>query len=215
MEEIDLLQAIRVPFRSPGLYYVTGYDGFPAFGIGERADIKKPYRLSLPEKLSRDFSILVTVRADNTDNGFLFAVVNPADTLVQLGVRLSHPANGLQNISLYYSDVDMHVVSQVLTSFTVPSIIRQWTRFSLRIESDNVTLYMDCLYYESTLVDREPQELVFDSASTLYIGQAGPLLRGKFQVGVFWCFVEVLEIVTRSFAIVPGIVENKSVVTGR
>lgn len=31
-------------------------------------------------------------------------------------------------------------------------------------------------------VKKSPSELVFDSASTLYIGQAGPLLKGAFNV---------------------------------
>jgi len=29
---------------------------------------------------------------------------------------------------------------------------------------------------------RNPKELAFDTASTLYIGQAGPILKGNFQV---------------------------------
>ncbi|ODM96025.1 Collagen alpha-1(XV) chain [Orchesella cincta] len=46
---------------------------------------------------------------------------------------------------------------------------------------DNVTLFLNCREHSSKLAMRNPKELSFDPASTLYIGQAGPILKGNFQ----------------------------------
>ncbi|XP_045118294.1 uncharacterized protein LOC123508585 [Portunus trituberculatus] len=44
LEEVDLLQAIAVPFEDPSTqYFVTGFDGFPAFGFKVGASIKHPF----------------------------------------------------------------------------------------------------------------------------------------------------------------------------
>ncbi|XP_068230940.1 collagen alpha-1(XV) chain-like [Palaemon carinicauda] len=57
LEELDLMQSIDVPFSDPlTQYFVTGFDGFPAFGFRLGANIKQPYRLFLPERLFRVFS---------------------------------------------------------------------------------------------------------------------------------------------------------------
>ncbi|GAB6019618.1 hypothetical protein CHUAL_001179 [Chamberlinius hualienensis] len=180
--ETDLLEAIKVPFESPAIRYVTGYDGFPAFGLSERADIKRPYRLILPERLYRDFSILVTFKSPSVDGGFLFSVVNPSDTLIQLGLKVEGGVNR-SDVTLFYTK-PVEVVSQVLATFVIPSSFKQWTRLALKVQGDNVTLYVNCNVNGTVTIRRKrvPKELVFDTASTLYIGQAGPLLRGRFQL---------------------------------
>ena len=86
----DLTMAmIPFPETDDSLYYVSGDDGFPAIGIRENADIKKPYRLVVPERLYQDFSITAVVRPDSPSGGFLFAVVDPTELIVQLGVSVS------------------------------------------------------------------------------------------------------------------------------
>lgn len=54
--------------------------------------------------------------------GFLFAVVNPLDTVVQFGVRLGAGGPGQTNISLYYTQPD---------SFT--SEVPSFTKFPLSL----------------------------------------------------------------------------------
>ncbi|XP_044735698.1 collagen alpha-1(XV) chain-like [Chrysoperla carnea] len=179
--EHDLLQAIKIPFNDPKTqYFENGLDGFPAFGLRPGSDIKSPYRLFIPEKLYPEFSIVVTVRSLSREGGFLFAVVNPLDTIVQLGVQLSPVGFGSTNISLYYTDPS-YFTSQAIASFVVPVFHKKWTRFSLRVTNDDVTLFFNCEEYDKVEVQRVPQELVFDSASTLYIGQAGPIIKGAFE----------------------------------
>lgn len=63
------------------MYFDQGFDGFPAFGVMPGSDIKSPYRLSLPERLYADFSIVCTVSVKSSSGGFIFAVVNPLETV--------------------------------------------------------------------------------------------------------------------------------------
>ncbi|CAG7732058.1 unnamed protein product, partial [Allacma fusca] len=184
IEEHDLLQAIRVPFEDPKKqYFESGSDGFPAYGLKEGADIKSHYRWFLPERLYRDFAILATVKLEKRETAYLFAVVNPLDTLIQFGIKISPSVTSSQHvISLLYTDVASHLVTQTLVSFEVPTLTRKWTKFAIKVVGDDITLYLNCQKHSTEKAYRNPKELVFDTASTLYIGQAGPLLKGYFQV---------------------------------
>lgn len=102
--------------------------------------------------------------------------------VVELGVHIGPAAPGMTNISLLYTDVNTQFASQTIASFVVPSTFTRWARFSLKVTVDEVTVYFNCQEYDTVLVKREPQELVFDSASTLYLGQAGPIIKGPFEV---------------------------------
>ncbi|ODM97649.1 Collagen alpha-1(XV) chain [Orchesella cincta] len=190
IEEHDLLQAIRVPFDDPRTqYFEAGLDGFPAYGLRDGAEVKSHYRLFLPDRLYRDFALLATVKPERRESAFLFAVVNPLDTIVQFGLKIPAPPNispsltsSHHMISLLYTDVGSHLVTQTLVSFEVPLMTRRWNRFALKIIGDNVTLFLNCREHSSKLAMRNPKELSFDPASTLYVGQAGPILKGSFQV---------------------------------
>lgn len=88
-QEHDILQAIKIPFQDlKTQFFDNGLDGFPAYGLRPGSEIKSPYRLFMPEKLYPEFSIVATVRPNTREGGFLFAVVNPMDTVVQLGVEV-------------------------------------------------------------------------------------------------------------------------------
>ncbi|UYV66211.1 hypothetical protein LAZ67_4000779 [Cordylochernes scorpioides] len=155
---IDLLRAIRIPFRSPGIDYIGGRDGFPAFWLSEGADVKAPFRLHLPASLPADFAIAATVKPERANDAFIFAgnippcddcsytffiyiikavykkgetcgvpVVNPSETVIQLGLQLSHHG-GRANLTLLYTDVDMHLSSQELATFSIPDVAFTWAR---------------------------------------------------------------------------------------
>lgn len=119
--EFDLLGDIKIPFD--GVQFVEGSDGFPAYGIEANADIKTPYRLILPEKLY-EFALMATIRTDQP-SGYLFAVVNPLDTIVQLGLKITstEPPNSKLNVTLVYSDPNADVPfnrQSEIASFQVP-----------------------------------------------------------------------------------------------
>ncbi|KAK4876611.1 hypothetical protein RN001_009117 [Aquatica leii] len=178
--EYDILGALKINFQESKTQYIaTSEDGFPAFGLKAGSDVKSPYRLFLPEKLFSEFSILARVQPTTRKGGYLFAVVNPLETVVQLGIKLS-PAGPGTNISLIYTHPGQFP-SQVIADFITEKLVNNWVKFALQVNNDNVTLYLNCKKYGSVPVRREPQQLVFDSASTLYIGQAGPIIKEPFE----------------------------------
>jgi len=109
-KEYELLQTIQIPFiDTKTQFFDQGYDGFPTYGMRAGSNIKSPFRVVLPEKLPGDFTIRVAAKPASREGGFLFAVVNPLDTIVQLGVRIAPgPSTDVMNIALLYTDVSMH-----------------------------------------------------------------------------------------------------------
>ena len=174
-----MLGAIKIP-PEEGITFVDGYDGFPAFGIGPGADIKSPYRMMLPDKLY-EFALMADIRPESRAGGYLFSVVNPLDTIIQLGVHFSPAIIDTWTISLIYTDPTLHSTSQKIASFEVP-FTKRWTKFAFKVLTNKVTFYHNCIEMETVQVKREPIELIFDSASTLYLAQAGTLLKGSFEV---------------------------------
>ncbi|EDW73441.2 uncharacterized protein Dwil_GK16645 [Drosophila willistoni] len=163
-----------------GVEIVEGEDGFPAFKFLPTADVKSSYRMILPEKLY-EFAIHISYRQSSLKGGYLFSVVNSIDTVVQLGVHLSPVVKNQYEVTLVYSKADQSV-GRKLASFSVPYVPDKWSSIEFQVLSDKVSFYYDCELRNTTNVVREPSELVFESASTLYIGQAGPTIRGNFEV---------------------------------
>ncbi|KFB51441.1 AGAP006515-PA-like protein [Anopheles sinensis] len=171
--------AIQIPLQN-GVKFVDGLDGFPAFGVSSEADLKSPFRLILSDHL-QDFAIIATVRPQSSSGGWVFSVVNSLDTVVQLGLLLEPTAAGDQwNITLYYTDAKQERDSQALASFQVP-YGKSWMKMIFKVLPDKIVFYYNCLETGVVSVKKEPRKLVFDTASTVYIGQAGPILKRKFE----------------------------------
>ncbi|KAA0204003.1 hypothetical protein HAZT_HAZT011414 [Hyalella azteca] len=126
--------------------------------------------------------ILAAIKPDVNEAMYLFAVTNPLETVVQLGVSLSPGETGSTNISLLYTDSERHMTSQTIASFLVPDFTRKWTRLAFKVTDEEVQLYFNCQLYNGLMVKRVPEEIVFDPGSTLYIGQAGGIIKGHFEV---------------------------------
>lgn len=183
LSEFDILGGvIKIP-PDDGVIFEEGSDGFSAIRIKSHADIKSPYKLILQEKVY-EFSIMATIRAESKLGGYLFSVVNPIDTIVQLGIFLSPVVKDKWNISLVYTDVTIHQTSQKVATFEIP-YVEKWTRYAFRVLHNEITFFLNCIEWKTVAVKREPSELIFDSASTLYLAQAGPLLNGHFEVSDF------------------------------
>uniref|UniRef100_A0A8W7PKQ6 Multiplexin transcript 1 n=1 Tax=Anopheles coluzzii TaxID=1518534 RepID=A0A8W7PKQ6_ANOCL len=175
-----LMGAIEIPLQN-GVKFVDGLDGFPAFGVTSEADLKSPYKMILSDHL-QDFALIATVRPQSSSGGWVFSVVNSLDTVVQLGLLLEPTAGGDQwNATLYYTDAKKERISQPLASFQVP-YGKSWMKMIFKVLPDQVVFYYNCLEAGVVPVKKEPRKLVFDSASTVYIGQAGPVLKQKFEV---------------------------------
>ncbi|XP_044016680.1 collagen alpha-1(XV) chain [Aphidius gifuensis] len=177
----DMLYAAIPTTDNQDQYIDSGPDGLPAFGFRIGSEVKQPYRLCLPEKLPSEFTIVISIKPMTEETSYIFAVLNPFDTIIQLGIRLLEVVKSTQIISLIYTDSDDHSHSEEIAQFTVPSLYTKWSLIVIKVSSKNITLYLDCHEIGTKIVTRSPQELVFDAASTLYIGQAGPHVREKFD----------------------------------
>lgn len=102
-----------------GIRFVEGSDGFPAYAVDAKADIKSPYKIIMPEKLY-EFAVMATIRTDKP-SGYLFAVVNPLDTIVQFGIRISAtpPPSSKLNVTIIYTDSKPPSQAELVT-FQVP-----------------------------------------------------------------------------------------------
>ncbi|XP_034951100.1 collagen alpha-1(XVIII) chain isoform X3 [Chelonus insularis] len=177
----DLLQAAVVTTEDKNQYIDDGLDGFFAFGFRPGSEVKQPYRLCLPEKLPAEFTIVATFKPTSLRNAYLFAVLNPFDTVVQLGLRISEGPASNQNVSLVYTNSDEHSHSEEVAKFSVPKLIKKWSKIVIRVSTTDVALYLNCHEMARQKVTRIPQELVFDTASTLYIAQAGPHIQERYD----------------------------------
>ena len=88
--EIDLLQAISIPFDDPKhVYFAEGLHGFPAFGLRAGSDLRTPHSLLLPVKMFDNFAILASIKPSDQQGGFLFSVVTPSDSIISLGLSIT------------------------------------------------------------------------------------------------------------------------------
>lgn len=92
----------------------------------------------------------------------------------------------MMNVSFLYTDVNKYPSSSyVLATFSIHWKIRRFLRLSIKVTREDVQLLSRCLSPQKVSVIRDPMELMFDSASTLYIGQAGPLIKSPFDVSTY------------------------------
>nr|XP_012137702.1 PREDICTED: collagen alpha-1(XV) chain-like [Megachile rotundata] len=177
----DLLEAAVASTDDNNLYIDDGLDGFPAFGFRPGSEVKQPYRLYLPEKLPAEFTLVATFKPTSFRTSYLFAVLNPFETVVQFGIRISDGPGTNQNVSLIYTNSDQHSHSEEVAKFTVPKLTKKWSKIVIRVSTTDVTLYLNCHEMAKQRVTRIPMELVFDTASTLYIAQAGPHIQERYD----------------------------------
>lgn len=190
--------------------FVDGSDGFPAFKLSLNADVKSPYRMILPEKL-QDFAIIAHIRPESRTGGYIFSVVNPLETLVQLGIYVSKPTNmDRWNISIVYTDSNQ-ATSQTLASFET-MFVKKWTKLAFKVLNNKVIFYHNCIEVGSVDVRKIPSELSFGSASTLYLAQAGPILGGKFEVSSIFSFITKIMILCINFFLFKNICHSSGVI---
>ena len=142
--EVDLLLPIGIPLAD-GINYVKGKEGLPAFELTERTDIKAPASLvSEKFKLFPDFSVLLTIKPYEQKGGYLFAIVNPYDTILEFGVSISSQDNGLQSVDIHYTDYKLGKAAKPFIKFTVPSMVQEWTRIAISFRGNVTKLYYEC-----------------------------------------------------------------------
>ena len=164
--------------------FVSGSDGYPAFNLTDRTNIAVDAISLLPQTLVGDFALLVSTKPSNQYGGYLFAVVNPLDTVVQFGIYLSHVIDSHMDISLYYTDSTKSDETVTIARFKVPEFTKRWTKLAIKVKEDKISLFLDCdVESEYVISDRLP-DLTLEEGSTLYLAQAGPVLSGRYVVSI-------------------------------
>lgn len=65
-------------------------------------EIVVPYRIYLPRRFYRNFAFLASVKPRDDRGGFLFAVVNAFDTIVDIGVKLEPGRKFFKYVIVYF-----------------------------------------------------------------------------------------------------------------
>ena len=106
------------------------------------------------------------------------------DKIIQLGLKVTPVSQNLLNFTLVYNDPSSIVPkdNSGLVSFQVPYTAKHWVHFAIQVMNDKITFYHNCIEISTVNISKEPKELVFDSASTFYLAQAGSIIKEKFEV---------------------------------
>lgn len=152
------------------------------FTVNRDSDVlvRLAYR-SFPKSF-RESTIVATVQINDTNGGYLFSILNPLGTVVQLGLVMVPANRYIYNISLIYTDAKLHLDSQNLAVFQVPAF-KEETIVAVKVFLNKVTLYLNCHEVRSVLVNNvDPVEIKIDADSRLYVASAGPIQPIKFDV---------------------------------
>lgn len=138
-------------------------------------------RYHLPSPFYRDFSLLFHIQPTTPRAGVLFAVTDSSQSIIYVGVKLSELRAGQQQIIFYYTEPGSPS-SYPAATFTVPTLLNQWTRFAISVEEEEVVLYLDCEEHERVRFERSPDEMELEEGSGLFVAQAGGADPDKYQV---------------------------------
>ena len=188
--QIDLLGAVGIPEDAKtGVTYTAGLDGYPTFLLTEKSNVREPAQLFFGSSLFGEFAIIMTLQPYHHNGGFVFAVVNPYQTIISFGIQISGSDDGQQNIALYFTPNPRFAeTSEIIANFTVPSMVNIWSKVSLKVLRERVVLYINCREQEQIYWFRRVEHLTFEPGSSLYIGAAGPNVKRdvpNFEVSTF------------------------------
>lgn len=178
--EVGLLQLIGDP-PPEQITKIYGPDNNPGYVFGPDANTGQVARYHLPSPFYRDFSLLFHIQPTTNKAGVLFAITDSSQAVIYIGVKLSDAKEGKQHIIFYYTEPGSQS-SYAAATFTVSSLLNQWTRFAVSVEDEEVVLFLDCEEYDRIRFERSPDEMELEDGSGLFVGQAGGADPDKYQV---------------------------------
>ncbi|XP_069472174.1 collagen alpha-1(XVIII) chain isoform X2 [Ambystoma mexicanum] len=177
--EVGLLQLIGDP-PPDQIIKIFGPDNSPGYVFGPDANTGQVARYHLPSPFFRDFSLLFHVQPTTTKAGMLFSITDAAQSIIYIGVKLSAVTGGKQQIIFYYTEPGSQS-SFAAATFSVPSLVNQWTRFAISVQDEEVVLFLDCDEFERVRFERSPDEMELEDGSGLFVAQAGGADPDKYQ----------------------------------
>ena len=165
----------------------------PSFGIRSGSNIMTPFGLLYADRGMFDrYEISARVKPADDQGGFLFAILDPMDRVLQLGVQIDplKGRSGGQNVSLFYAsdddDDEENGDGGPAITFSHPSpLSHDWNSLLIRIDAVAGTAagFLNCVRMRPTAGNGTLSRgrLSFDLGATLYVGQAGAKYRGAFE----------------------------------
>ena len=110
---LPFFAATTLKYRTSSSFPIDSTPTFPSWSPSNRTMFKVHVFIYFHFILMRSLLSVIDVRNLSGLGGYLFAVVNPLDTLVQLGVSIGPGGPGQSNVSLYYTQPSAQFSSQV------------------------------------------------------------------------------------------------------
>uniref|UniRef100_A0A3Q3KE47 Thrombospondin-like N-terminal domain-containing protein n=1 Tax=Monopterus albus TaxID=43700 RepID=A0A3Q3KE47_MONAL len=177
---ISLLQLIGDP-PPDEIIRVSGPRDEAAFLFTSAAASGQPVLAHVPSPFYRHFSLLFHLKPSTPAASVLFSITDGPQKLIYIGVKLSAVQSGRQKVQFFYTEPDAEA-SYEAASFDVPSLVNTWSRFSLSVFEDRVTLYQGCDSEPQVVkFERSPDLMEFDAGAGIFVGQAGGADTDKFK----------------------------------
>lgn len=177
---VDLLRVIGVP--SQNVTFSPGIDSFPAFSLDGTTILRDSANALFGDRVYENFALTMVVKIEKPGTSYIFAVVDSTSMVIQLGVGVSSLSDNVHNVSLYYTPLGVgasySITSRIIASFKLYNLLGHWARINFRVKDDTVQIYVNGTRLGQHIVQRSP--LSIEAGSTIYIGQAGRVLRGTF-----------------------------------
>ncbi|XP_008283884.1 collagen alpha-1(XVIII) chain-like, partial [Stegastes partitus] len=177
---VSLLQLIGDPPPN-AITRDYGPSGETAYVFTSAAASGQPALAHVPNPFYRHFSLIFHIKPSRSAASVLFSITDGPQRLMYIGVKLSAVQSGRQKVQFFYTEPDSEA-SYEAASFTVPSLVDTWSRFSLAVFEEQVTFYHGCDSEPQVVkFERSPDPMELDSAAGIFVGQAGGADDDKFQ----------------------------------
>ncbi|XP_067929692.1 collagen alpha-1(XVIII) chain-like isoform X2 [Watersipora subatra] len=180
---VDLMKVVNVYKGEDIIFTPYSFDNKSSYDFRSSSSIYAFANDYLPPNFWPDFSILATIRPTSLEGGFLFAVTDRLEAVIQLGVSLSKSENEYtQHIDLWYSEYPLEMGATKIARFTVPTMVGRWSRFAIGVNGTSIHLHVYCQQnYAVMEYKRTHTNLKFMDASFLLVGHGGEVFGEPFK----------------------------------
>lgn len=178
---MSLLQLIGDP-PPDGVSKVFDDANNPGYVFDQSSNVGQSAAAHLPNPFFRDFSLIFNIKPTSSKPGVIFSITDPTQNFMYVGVKLSAVEKGKQSVIFYYTEPDSQS-SYEAARFSVPSMVNTWTRFSISVLKEHVSLYFNCdSDPQVNSFERSPDDMDLDAGAGVFVGHASGADPDKFLV---------------------------------